>query len=203
MKHVKLFEQFLSEKYTNYSGKWKVEVWGIPPGAKEWELVDTKKGFKNAEEAQKWARTQPQGKSVAYDIEPEKGWIDPAGTWHPENEDYDPASAYESLNIDEAAKQKISLSQIVSWLKSHGFKIVSSEKNRGHRKWAEGGKWQDLVKDCKAIKGRYDEIDLITFKEKVIFGPGFQINKQGESKVFVHFTPGKKDNFNRKIGYEE
>ena len=36
MKHVKLFEQFVTEGYT---GKWKVETWGKMPGPpyRDWE----------------------------------------------------------------------------------------------------------------------------------------------------------------------
>jgi hypothetical protein len=197
MKHVKLFENFVNE---GYGGKWKVEVWGIMPGAPEWELVDTEKGFKNAEAAQDWARKQKQGKSVAYEVVPEEGWIDPAGTWHPDDDDYDPASAYESEAIDEA---KSPLMDIVSWLRSHDFKVVSSEKKAGYRKWAEGGKWSELVKDCKSIGAKYRLVDLGSFKEHRIEGPGFTIEKQGDNKVFVHVTTNKKDDLNRKIGWEE
>lgn len=231
-----------------------------------------KKGFKDDDEAKEWADSQKQGKYLFYAIEPEEGWIDPAGTWHPDqnpdDEDfYDPTSAYESeeddteddteeevnedwgssdqsimnnsihdalgkpkefpeldqlmaaaedavdfywddweeyqddrdmlinkaaraylrsffpdlykgftemFAVEEAASQKVNLAQIVSWLKSHGFKLVSSEKNQRHRKWAEGGKWKDLVKVCKAIGGQHKEIDLGSFKDKVIFGLEFQ-----------------------------
>ena len=103
MKHIKLFEQFVTEGYT---GKWKVETWGKMPGAPEWEIVDVKKGFKDDDEANKWADSQKQGKDLSYAIEPEEGWFDPAGTWHPDQDPdsddfYDPTSAYESKNEDD------------------------------------------------------------------------------------------------------
>ena len=111
MKHIKLFEAFVSEgKSTSWNGKWKVETWGKHPGAPEWELVDSKDGFEDGDKAAEWARTQKQGKDVSYDVLPEEGWIDPAGTWHPDTDDndeddfYDPASAYESKIDDTLSK---------------------------------------------------------------------------------------------------
>jgi hypothetical protein len=111
MKHIKLFEAFVSEgTTTSWNGKWKVTTSGKHPGAPEWEILDVKKGFKDGEEAADWARKQKQGKGVAYDVEPEQGWIDPAGTWHPDTDDqddddfYDPAMAYESKIDDTLSK---------------------------------------------------------------------------------------------------
>lgn len=74
----------------NYTGKWQAilyqrDKWG------EWEYADSKGGFVSYEEAKKWENSQ----SGDWDIAPEQGWIDPMGTWHPDDDDYDPASAYE------------------------------------------------------------------------------------------------------------
>jgi len=100
MKHIKIFESFINE---DYHGKWKVETWGKFPGSREWEMVDVQPGFASEEEANKYVEDKSkENKALSYDVSPEEGWIDPAGTWHPDSDGdddddfYDPASAYEN-----------------------------------------------------------------------------------------------------------
>jgi len=73
----------------DYSGKWKAVLWQQERHG-EWEMANTKEGFASYDEAKKWENSQ----SGDWDIVPEQGWIDPMGTWHPDDDDHDPAFSY-------------------------------------------------------------------------------------------------------------
>jgi hypothetical protein len=107
-----------------------------------------------------------------------------------------------SSKIFEAVSGSPKLNDILMWLKKHRYKVTDSEQSGGIKKWAEGGDWDDLVKDAKSIGAEYRKLDLGSYKEHQIEGNNFSIKKLGNKEILLHFTPNKKDSSNRKLGFE-
>ena len=68
-----------------------------------------------------------------------------------------------------------------------------------------GGRRQmdDLVAKAKEIRAKYHKTDYGSFKDESIDGDNFTISKQGKGIHIHHTGKSKKNNTNRKIGYEE
>jgi len=128
MERIKKFTEYtaeLNEAY-GYSGKWMAIQWGKMPGAPKSEIINTQRGFRNHKEANKWASKQPGGIGT-WDILPEEGWIDPAGTWHPDDDDYDPASAYESVNEIKKAPKPLDTNSLTKAEHEHLMKLTKKK----------------------------------------------------------------------------